>query len=1001
MATTRCLCVALLLAPALRAEEKPPALWEEKEAIWAVAFSSDGRLLATGSWNDSISVWETSTLVRKQRLTSTGQVLKIVFAPDGKSLVVSGFRDKDDPYLTVIPLAGGKRRDLDIRIAQVRAIALSPDGSRLAVTGDAGAVNLLDLGSGKRVWKGKADEGDVWGVAFSPDGRTLATADGKERSVTLWEVASGKERLRLTGHHWGVASVAFAPDGRTLLSGSGDLHPDKKPGRVGELFVWDLVTGKRTRKLLGQKGLVRGLGFSSDGKTLASTNEAWDYHAVKVWDWPASTERQTLEGPVAVQELLFSADGRWLLALGNDRDPYHSFSGVKLWDAKTLRQKLSPPLEAERDRREKILREQEQRQKLARAARDNRQRDGYWKREAERRADRLRRAEYALAIRQAAEAIRSEQFEEARKLLDGLKPGPGETDLRSFEWHYLRGRLPREIVLREFDDENEIQASAVTPDGSTVALAEVVPRKHLASQVSLIDGKTGQTRTTFKGFNAIIRRLALSRDGRLLAVSEEAADAKPARLTLWNVETSRLMAELPHHHSWPTDLTFSDSGKFLAEACDGTVRVWDVRSRKFVHVLGKHEDGAYNLVFSPDDKTLAVGVPDTGYVLYDLNTGKEKARLEQDGLSHNERATFSPDGRHLFTPGERETLWDVAGGKRVHYVNVPLLRRLLMPNRDDWYVRSDEKAIRLVRVPRTQYWSALRMNKPLEGVGFSDDGRDLLAEDCLRQIYRWDVATGDARRVEPVGEAQAEFDFDGKAGKVRVGKNTLSLRELARLSRDVKGEKAHWAALHAVSSDGRLILIGEAGTLVLRDALTGKVRIALPFINGDQRKGLAVFSADARRLFTFFVDRTNRATDVITWDTNTGKEVGRIVAPGEIEALRLDRAGQAPTGLLIDKPDQTGFRHWDVETGVYTFDLQGQYVAASPDGKLFATCEAEVGVRLHDAATGHLRLVLRDLHWPSHLAFHPSGKALAVGDTVERAIALYRTLDWSTASGEK
>src|SRR5206468_1170262 len=112
----------------------------------------------------------------------------------------------------------------------------------------------------------------------------------------------------------------------------------------------------------------------------------------------------------------------------------------------------------------------------------------------------------------------------------------------------------------------------------------------------------------------------------------------------------------------------------------------------------------------------------------------------------------------------------------------------------------------------------------------------------------------------------------------------------------------------------------------------------------------------------------------------TGKEVGRIVAPGEVDTLRLDRAGQAPAGLLIRNPDHKGFRHWDVETGEYTFDLRGELVAVSPDGKLIAACDKFVGVRLHDAVTGHQRLVLREELVQSRIAFHPGGKALAVSD---------------------
>src|SRR5262249_11331403 len=159
----------------------------------------------------------------------------------------------------------GKRRDLDSSIAWVRALALSPDGRRLAVSCHEGAVALFDLGTGKQLWIRKDEERDVWGVAFSLDGKMLATADGRGRVITLWEVETGKERQTLKGPKWGGGSVAFAPDGKTLLSGAGDL------------FVWNSVTGKVKKMLRGDDDWFAELALSPDGKTLAAVSASKPY----------------------------------------------------------------------------------------------------------------------------------------------------------------------------------------------------------------------------------------------------------------------------------------------------------------------------------------------------------------------------------------------------------------------------------------------------------------------------------------------------------------------------------------------------------------------------------------------------------------------------------------------------------------------------------------------------------------------------------------------------
>jgi len=115
--------------------------------------------------------------------------------------------------------------------------------------------------------------GPVNGVAYSPDGKTLASGGGK--TIKLWDVATGKELVTFQGHTLGVYAVAFSPDGKTLASGSGWIEPE-------EVKLWDVATGKTLATIKGKPDdVVSTVAFSPDGKTLASGS--WN-GTVKLWD---------------------------------------------------------------------------------------------------------------------------------------------------------------------------------------------------------------------------------------------------------------------------------------------------------------------------------------------------------------------------------------------------------------------------------------------------------------------------------------------------------------------------------------------------------------------------------------------------------------------------------------------------------------------------------------------------------------------------------------------
>ena len=263
--------------------------------VESVAFSPNGRTIASGSADKTLKVWDVNTGREIRTLTGhTRRVESVAFSPDG-SILASGSQDDTVKFWDVN--TGREIRTLKGHAFDVTSVAFSPDGQTLASGSNDYTVKLWDVNTGREIRTLKGHSDNVTSVAFSSDGQTLASGSGGwDDTVRLWDVNTGRAIRTLRGQ---PNDVAFSPDGRTLASASLDI-----------IKLWDVATGREIRTLTGHTRGVYSVSFSPDGNTLASGGSD---NTLKLWDVNTGREIRTLTGHTDyVTSVAFSPNGKTL-----------------------------------------------------------------------------------------------------------------------------------------------------------------------------------------------------------------------------------------------------------------------------------------------------------------------------------------------------------------------------------------------------------------------------------------------------------------------------------------------------------------------------------------------------------------------------------------------------------------------------------------------------------------------------------------------------------------
>jgi WD40 repeat protein/serine/threonine protein kinase len=625
--------------------------------VRSLAFARDSMAVASGSEDQTARLWDAATgLPRGEPMHHQGPVTRVVFSPDGSTLLTASLDGRVRRWDAVTGQLRGQPMEHG---GPVLTMAITPNGQTIASGGHRGSLILWDVKTSRRRTVLPGCTGPLRQIAFSPDGTKLAGGDG--HLVRLWSVDKGE--LLATSetnlHAETILGLAFSPDGTRVASCSHDTSC--RLWRVPDLAP----IGSKMR----QRGHIWAIAFSPDGSLLATAS---DDNTAQVWNL-ANLQRfgSTLPHQRPVRAITFSSDGRSLLTGCDDH-------AARIWQLGNDGS-LGQPM------------------KSTAAVR-------------------------ALAARPDGKVLATASIDGIICLWDTLttrliaqRKGHGEGIINKLVFNpagtvLVSAARDARICLWNGSTLEPIgppiqmtgwaRRVAISPDGSTLVAGDQ------RGLLGFWDARTGQALAPPVALHRSITALAYNHDGTRLLVAVVDGEAQ-----FWDMARIQPVGELMRHSGSIHTVAFSPDGTRLATGSyDKTARLWDAQTSKPLGDPLPHGGYVWSVQFSPGGDRLLTGCFDGRAQIWDAQTGRPLG----EPMNHGDMvygALFSPEGSKVLTYGRSDSarLWDAAtsrplGNRFVHADEID--DATFLPGRSVVATASRDKTVRLWGLPSPMAGSA-------------------------------------------------------------------------------------------------------------------------------------------------------------------------------------------------------------------------------------------------------------------------------------------------------
>ncbi len=577
-----------------------------------------------------------------------------------------------------------------VHAGPVNGVAFSPDGKHVATASSDMTAKVWDVTNGHLVMTLRGYAARINGIAYSPDGTRLATAsdDGTARQ---WDSVNGQELLFIQSGLGPLYGVAYSPDGKDLVTASADKSAK----------IWDARVGRLVLTLAGHTGAVNGVAYCPDGSRLATASSDG---TAKTWDARNGHLLLTLRGHSgAVNGVTFSPDGKVLASASSDNT-------ARLWDAgkgvqlRNLRQSGSV----------KGVAFSPDGKRLATASSDNTA--SIWD---------ISKGLQVLNLRQMG-SVNAVAFG-----LDGRQLATASDGASAQIWDLSGGQGL--LTLRHLDSANDV---AYSPDGKRIATASS------DKSARVWNAQNGDALLTLGDASSSVNGVAFSKDGKGLATASSDGIAR-----VWDASSGRLMLTLSGHSGSVNGVAFSPNSKRLASASsDGTASVWDTTNGKALLTL--RNSGPVNfVVYSPDGQRLGTASSDGTAKVWDAESGQVLLTLHSNGAGVLDLA-FSPDGKRLITASVDNTvsIWNAINGEllnTLHGHSGSVLAVASSPDNQHFATASQDGTVKLWDEIKAEGLQTLTSEAgAVNSVAYSPDGKHIASAstDGTVQVYALDIS---------------------------------------------------------------------------------------------------------------------------------------------------------------------------------------------------------------------------------------------------------------------